>query len=268
MLISGALLVNLIADPAAAQVNVEPLTDFKKDDGWGFDGQARFGLATGNVVLFDLSADAAVRWTREFEEDERPNDEGRWFRDRMIVFGNYGFRTFGSGDDATVVLDSKFVHARYTHMFRPRVGFDVFSQIGNDVVLLLDWRAIAGGGVRLVWSDNDRERLWAGTGYMLEYEDRDAGVEPEIVYNHRWSTYISFELSVIPGRLSILSTTYIQPRLDALGDVQFLEEGKLRIKVNDALAFGIEGRLRIDTQPPAGLEPTDVRVTNTMEIHL
>lgn len=257
-----------LATMAQAQVNVAPLVEYAKKPGPGFDLQGRFGFALGNVDLLDLGLDVAFHTSRPFPADRSPDPERAWFRDRFVIFGNYAFKTFGQGDDRSVAVDSKLAHARYTFMVVPRFGFEVFGQAGNDLLLLLDLRALGGGGPRFVLLESKRGRVWAGTGYMAEYEDRADGVEPERVLNHRWNTYVSAELVLLEGKLDLISTTYVQPRFDELEDLQFLEEAKLRIRVTERLGFGFEARLRLDTQPPGDLVPTDLRLTNTVEIHL
>ncbi|MEM6930549.1 MAG: DUF481 domain-containing protein, partial [Myxococcota bacterium] len=76
------------------------------------------------------------------------------------------------------------------------------------------------------------------------------------------------ELEILDEKLDMLTTTYVQPNAEDWRDVQFLEEAKLRVRVTESLAFGIEGRIRVDTRPPDGLRATDLRLTNTVEVHL
>lgn len=252
---------------AFAQVNVAPLVEYGKDPGAGVDLQGRFGFAVGNVELLDFGLDTAVHVSRPFAEEKQPDRPGSWFRDRLVVFGNYSRRTFGFGDERNVVVDAKLAHVRYTRMFAPRFGMEAFAQAGNDVVLKLDLRAVGGAGVRFA-AESLIGRLWTGLGYLAEYEDRADGVSPERVFNHRLNYYLSAELEILDEKLDLLSTTYVQPNVEEWRDVQILEEAKLRIRVTSALAFGIEGRIRIDTQPPEGLQRTDLRMTNTVEVHL
>ncbi len=269
------IVLALLAGPAHAQVNVAPLVEYGKKPGTGFDAQGRFGFALGNVQFLDLGLDAAFHVSRPFAADVPPKDrEGddeetpiSWFRDRFVVFGNYGRRTIGSSDERTVVVDSRLTHVRYTRMIVRRFGVEAFAQAGNDVVLALDLRAVGGAGLRFA-AEAPRGRLWAGLGYMVEYEDRSEDVDPERVLNHRINAYLTAEIQLLDKKLDLLGTTYVQPNVEDWRDVQFLEEVKVRVRVTEALAFGLEGRLRIDTQPPQGLRETDLRLTNTVEVHL
>ncbi|MEM6929172.1 MAG: hypothetical protein AAF602_19695, partial [Myxococcota bacterium] len=140
--------LSLLCGAAHAQVNVAPLVEYGKQPGLGFDAQGRFGFAVGNVQLFDLGLDAALHASRPFAEDKQPERPGSWFRDRLVVFGSYGRRTIGTGDDRSVIVDTKIGHVRYTRMFAPRIGMEAFAQAGNDVILKLDLRAVGGIGFR------------------------------------------------------------------------------------------------------------------------
>lgn len=253
---------------ASGQVNVEPLASYTNKPGWGLDVRGRFGLATGNVEFLDLSGDAALHWSRPFPAARRPNDHGAWQRDRFVVFGSYGLRLQGVGEGAQRMVDTKFVHVRYTHMAVPWLGLDSFAQLGDDAVLLLASRALVGGGLRLVPVDARRISVAAGTGYMVEREERPADAGGATFVNHRSTSYLTLELALVPDALSVLSTTYVQPRLDDVADVQVLEEATLRVAVTDRLTIGIELQLRHDSRPPADLRPTDLRLTNTLQLRL
>ena len=263
-----------MAAPALAQVVVDPLTEYAREEGLGVDLQARFGLAAGNAELIDLGAEGAVHWSQPFADEKQPVPRDpkkhghRWYRDRFIMYGSYGLQVVGFGDAANVVLDNKLFHVRYTRMLIPRLGIEAFGQAGDDVVLKLDLRLVGGAGVRVVPLETDRLRIWAGAGYMVEYEDRAEGIDPERIRNDRWTTYASFDLVLVPDHLDLLASSYVLPRWSDLRDVQVLEETKLRVRVAEGVALGLSGRFRLDTQPPAGTRPFDVRVTNTIEVHL
>lgn len=262
-----AIVLALFTGIALGQVNVAPLVEYGAQPGVGFDGQGRFGFAVGNVQLLDLGVDGTLHASRPFADDKQPPTKGSWFRDRFVTYGTFSRRTVGGGADRTVIANSGIAHLRYTRMFWPRFGMEAFGQAGNDAILELDLRVVGGAGLRVAF-ENPIGRLWAGVGYLAEFEGFSDDIDRDQVLNHRVNTYVSAEIELVDDRLDLLTTTYFQPYYDDWRDVQFLEEGKLRIRVTEALAFGFEGRLRVDTRPPEGLKPVDLRLTNTIELHL
>lgn len=249
---------------AHAQVNTENLAALAEAEGFGLTLAAGSNFTYGNIDYLDVRGDGQLQLRDNF--DDPPNDQS-WFRDRALLSFHGAFRT-NQGD---TLLDERLVHFRYTHMFVPRVGVEGFGQAQNDAILLLKWRVLAGGGARVVAVNEKWLGLWAGSGYMAEYEDRNVpvgGPDEPVVLNHRWTNYVSVRASLIEDRLNLLNTAYVQPRWDDFGDVQFLDEASLEAMVSEALSITSALRLRNDSRPPADLEPLDARWTAGFTLRL
>ena len=257
----GAAAVLLCCSGARAQVNTEALAAEVNAAGPRLTLAGSGGFASGNVDVIEWRTDMAFDFATAHAE--APN-ERLWFRDRVLVHGNFGQKRV-SGNTA---VNTGFGHVRYTRMLVPRVGPEAFGQAQYDQQRKLRWRTLAGGGLRAVALNRERIGLWGGTGYMAEWERRDADVVPERMLNHRWSSYLTLAAVLVPERASFVTTAYVQPRLDRFRDLQVLTEAQLRLSITDALRFSVNGSIRHDSEPPNGVEPTDVRIQGSLVLTL
>lgn len=258
----AVLMLTLLSSLAFAQVNAENLAAAATQDGLGLLAQAGSNLSVGNLDLLDLRADVAVQHRTSFEAEE---GEPVFIKDRLIVSLHGAYRTLSGAP----ILDERLAHVRYTKMLVPRVGVDLFAQAQNDLVLLLQWRLAAGPGVRLVVVESERLGLWGGTGYLAEHEIRNVSPpDARLVVNHRSTTYLSWRITALPGRLVWLNTGYFQPRLDDPSDIQVLDESALEVTLAQWLSLTTALRLRLDSAPPRPLEPLDLRLTTGLTARL
>lgn len=247
---------------AHAQVNAEALADQAKEEGFGFGLSLGTALSAGNVNYFALRGEAGVQYLRAF--DEAPNAQ-LWMRDRVFLNARGAYQTF----EGTPIVDERLAHLRYTHMFKPHIGAEAFLQAQNDLALLLEWRLLAGAGVRYVVFNEPRVGLSLGAAYMAEYELRDVpagGPDAQEVLNHRLSTLASWRAVLSPDHLNWTNTVYLQPRLDDFTDLQFVDESAFEFVISKNLSFNTGLRLRLDTQPPTEVVPLDLRWTTGLTL--
>lgn len=257
------MLLLLTSLPALAQVNVETLAARADHEGFGALSKVDLGLTSGNVETLYVKGEAEAHWIRL--QDDPPDDSRLWFRDRFVVAAHYARKSYKK----ELADNEAFVHVRHTHMFKPRLGTDVFGQLQFDEFHLLDRRLLGGAGVRLDAVHNERLELWLGTGYMAESEHLNVDPpEATNVLNHRWTSYASFNLMVVPDTLTLLGTTYIQPRFDDFEDVQVLSEWFLDFHVNKYFSLGPDVLIRYDSQPPGDLKALDYGLYNNLTLKI
>lgn len=250
-------------DVAAAQVNVESISSKAHEPGWGFAARADFGYSTGNVNYLSTKTSVSVQHLEVFAE--LPVEEGAapWLRERWLLFGNYSLKSFS--DER--VDNGGFGHLRWTRMWTPRVGTEVFSQLAYDEFRLLTWRLLGGGGVRIDIIHEASVGLWMGSGYMVEWERRNVpvdGPDPVEMVNHRWTNYITLRWRLIKDVLTLANTVYIQPRWDDFSDIQVLDEASLETIITEHLSIAIGVYLRHDSDPPEGVESTDLNTQSSL----
>ena len=307
--LAGTLL--LVTTTVDAQVNAEGARPDAVLDHPGWSGGLDFGLALlrGNVDFLDVGGGARLEWQR-FDRattegtnpasdtgasdtgasdtgasdtgasdtgasDSGASDSGAsealevppWLRQRAFLSASARHAAQGSRTFA----NQSFVHARWSTMWRRRVGTDLFAQHQFDELLRLRVRALAGLGARLVLVHRRVFRVWAGTGAMVEHERirvDEGAPDPRRTTVARWTSYLALRLSLADRRLVLQSTTYVQPRFDAIADYRVLNDLQLLAVVSTQLASGISLAVWHDRRPPTGVRRTDVRLLASLKIAL
>lgn len=241
-----ALLVSREAE--ATGFNVEQVRLHPDDDGAHGGVQIGIDFQAGNTNRLDLTTSASLAYRR-----------GRHLA-FMVGGSKYSTRTRaidGEGLSTLLSPDSRFVnkasvHARYNYEIYEWLVPEVFAQLERNEFLLVESRILFGAGPRFVPINNGEFLLALGTDYMLEYEALDAAQVvrplPATTIVHRWSSYLSL-IYDINDRLSMASTTYIQPRFDLFADLRLLTEALLDVTLVDPVSFRLTMRVRWDTQP-------------------
>lgn len=162
-----------------------------------------------------------------------------------------------------------FAHARWTGMWHPRIGSEVFGQLEYDAQVRLQWRALAGTGPRFVVVQAQSVELFAGSGWMIEYEQLDIPLtdpHPRETVAHRWTNYATVKVQAAEV-LQVLTTVYVQPRFDDFADVRVLGESELLVSVTEAFKLTTTARVRHDSRPPQDVERTDLVLQSGFELH-
>lgn len=247
----------LVPDLAQAQVNIEVIADQTGKDGFTLLVGQNFSYSQGNADSVATSNQVSAFYaTYDEPESERV---AAWLRQRILINGQYR-RTDWNGD---TVVNAAFGHLRWTAMWWQRLGTEAFAQYEFNELILLERRTLAGVGLRWDAINGRFIHVYGGTGYLLEDERRniEPGVgEPVFMTNHRSSSYLSVRL-MLDDRIQLVSTTYLQPRLDDATDIQVLSDSSLLFDITEHLSFTTSFVLEHDTQSPTGAENTDVRLT-------
>ncbi len=264
--ISSALVVALLGGAAlASPVNAEVLRPDPLRPGWsgGLDGS--FSIARGNISTLDVGGAGRVQY--QTLHAPRPDRKTQLPFLAQRVFATTSGR-FAENRGKPFVSQA-FTHARWTAMWHPRIGTDVFAQHQLNEFLRLQWRAIAGVGARVVMVHRPVFMLWGGSGPMFEYERIEvAAGAADLAADSawRWTQYLTLRLAVFEGRLLMQNTLYVQPRFDRFGDLRVLEE--LEVLANVAPHFGLGATFDVlhDTAPPTAVERTDLRLLSTVRV--
>lgn len=233
----------LLAAPTAAQINAERMRRALDGDGVQMALDATVALAAGNTEYVQVGVGGRADWRRG--------------AGLLFVVGQFAF----SSADEEVFVDEGFAHARYNRDLSPLVVAEAFGQLQRNSQQLLETRALLGAGVRLRLVDTDRFGVALGATPMLEYERLAAeAAEPEATVA-RWSSYASVR-AALSETASVTAVGYAQPRLSAPEDVRYLAQAALEVGVTRWLRVRVRADLRHDSQPPLGVEKTDVSVSN------
>jgi hypothetical protein len=260
----------LVAEARANPVNAESLRPNPLQEGVSGMVDGTVALSRGNIELLDVSG--AARLQVQSLHPAPPAQPGaRTPAAKSPPFVRHSGFVTTSGRfatrNATTFVSQAFVHARWTGMWHPRAGTELFTQVSFNEFLRLRARALAGVGVRVVPVHREHLMLWGGSGYMLEGERIDVAegaLDEPTTLAHRWSSYVTLRATVLAERLLLQSTTYVQPRFDALADLRLLEEAEVLARVSARFALGVTFSALLDTRPPTAVEPLDLRLGSTV----
>ena len=239
-----------VPNSAWGQVNIERLRGDHWEPGFAATLRTDFSYRAGNVEIWEFGFGAHARYT--------------WSRAQSFAVGNgdLGWK------DGTRFSNAGLLHWRTIFRFRDRVYAEGFMQINYDKARRLNFRGLAGGGVRLGAVDTDAVKIWWGTTYMLERERlglAPGDVHPARVLNHRWSNYLSLSAQA-NDRLGLTGAVYIQPRFGAMGDFRILGDLTLGASVSQRVDLISTLNARYDSEPPLGVEKSDVKITTGVSV--
>lgn len=147
--------------------------------------------------------------------------------------------------------NSGISHIRYNYKMRPRITWEVFAQAQYNKVSKIDFRGLLGTGPRFKLSSSEDYKFYLGTLLMYEQEELDDGVTP-IQRDFRGSAYFSFSLYPTKN-VSVISTTYYQPKLSAFEDYRISSQSSLLIKMFEKFAFKTTYTFTYDRFPAVGI---------------
>lgn len=157
--------------------------------------------------------------------------------------------------------NSSFLHGRHIVQYRPRRAWESYLQAERNEFTRLSFRGLAGTGLRFTLAEaDDRIGLYLGAGayYTRETLEFRPGLTDHGTDEYgSASFYLSYKHQLNP-QVSVMSTTYYQPRLDDGEDFRALEQASLAVKMNDRLSLKLSLDIRHDSRPPQTVEKTDV----------
>lgn len=153
-------------------------------------------------------------------------------------------------------------HLRYNRKLSERVKWEAFLQAQYDAISDINLRALIGAGPRFKLSERDNYKFYLGTLIMYEYEKASEGIPDRLQQDFRGSTYVSFSLYPTET-ISIISTSYYQPRVDKFKDYRLSSNTSLLFKILDDLAFKTTFNYFFDAEPVSDAIPkTQYELTN------
>ncbi len=258
-----------MATSAAAQVNTEKMRVGANEPGWGGTFDINASLQRGNTEREILGGgvrlqyawprlDAATTGGAETDdvETEAPANV-------IFLVSNY---SFSRANDNRYVNNAQG-HLRFIRQHSQKISFEIFGQYQFNEFIRLEDRFLAGGGGRFGLIQAERTEVFAGIGYMLEQETLDLPVALPDGTNsehHRSTNYVTVRYNSEDERLRLVQTLYAQPRLDRLQDFRLLSETSFEIQLFRQLALAINLNVMHDSEPPAGVDETDVVLSNSL----
>jgi len=230
---------------AAAQVtNVEARR--VKTDTTGWYGEINTGFKfvreVGNV--FTSNSDARIQFKDK--------------KNLYLALGEYNW----SGARGKTFTHNAYLHLRYNRKLKPDwLRWEAFTQVQFNEITRINLRWLLGTGPRFKLKEKERSSVYWGTLYMFEIT-KELDIEGNRLdrYEHRKSSYLSFSLFPVDN-LSIISTSYYQPRIDNWSDFRVSNVSELRAKITKRLVLSMVYKFNYDAYPAESIP----RVTHSFE---
>lgn len=246
------LALGLSAGTVRAQiVNVMPLLT-PVEDGFGGSIEGSLTWKTGNVDYFLGKASLLLRYQ---------------LGEHRLISMSSAELGIKNGEDFN---EKVFTHLRWQWAFHERVTWETYGQVASDRFKRLRLRALGGTGPRVSLYRDASVDLAAALSYMFEHErlnNATSGADALAVdNNHRASAYFTATF-VINERVSLVHTTFYQPRLDAPGDdFRVLSDTDMVIQLAGALALTVGFDITYDSDPPADVKPLDAATSVALTV--
>jgi putative salt-induced outer membrane protein YdiY len=240
-LLTTTLLLSL-SFPAVAIVNVEGMRLGKPQEGLSGNLDLSISGKNGNTEKQEVGIDGRL----QKHEDKTT--------DFVVVSYDYGETSDVRNTNKT------FIHGRHIVQFQPKRAWEAFAQAGENEFTRLSFRGLLGVGLRLtIFEDTDSIGLYLGVGafYSRETLDNRIGLTDGGTEKFsRGNIYLSYKHK-INDQLSVISTTYYQPRFGHTEDYRALEQAALAVKMTERLSLKISLNIAHDSRPPETIQKTD-----------
>jgi len=158
------------------------------------------------------------------------------------------------------LVSSNTQHLRFNHKLKPKIKWEAFLQSQRDKIAAIKFRGLAGTGLRFKLTSLEKYKFYLGSLIMFEHEKSVNEVE-NIHNDWRSSSYFSFSLYP-KENITIVSTSYYQPRLDNFIDYRILSETSLSFKIIKNLKFTTSFTYMYDKFPVTGIVQEQYLLSN------
>jgi outer membrane protein W len=151
-------------------------------------------------------------------------------------------------------------HLRHNYKINKKLSSEVFLQNQYNALYKIDFRELAGAGLRYKLTTSEKYKMYLGSVIMYEYEKTAGDI---ISYNKdiRNSSYLSFSF-YFTKNLSMVSTTYYQPKLSNFSDFRIAHQSALKFKIAKNLSYKLSFNYSYDKFPVIGIPNEEYDISN------
>lgn len=228
---------------AHAIVNVESLEVGEPPQGYSGAVNLSVDGASGNTDKLSTNLGARLQW-------------------HGGAITNFAIFRYAYAESSGIQDTNKLLfHVRHIHQVSAQTAYEGFIQAEHDKFARLLFRGLIGGGTRLTLVEKPGVKsLHLGLGGFFSreiLESRPGTTDGGGQNLWRINSYLNY-LHHLNGQVSVLSTTYYQPRVDDFSDYRLLEDAALNVKMTDTLSINLSLQLTHDSKPPQDVKKTDV----------
>ena len=227
----------------AQVVNIEQQRIKTDTTGWAGDAKVSLQLLKSIDKLTDIGTQVHLQYKTN--------------RSLYLALSDFNFVKAGKNEYA----NNGFQHLRYNYKINDWYTMEAFSQVQFNKILNVRFRGLLGAGPRFKVFKTKSFRLYGAWMYMYEYEEINQG--SVINHNHRVSSYVSFSWK-LNKLLSIVNTTYYQPKINQFNDFKISSQMDLKIKISNYFAFSLAYNYYYDSKPPEDVVNSIYSLKNTL----
>ena len=236
-------------NPLSAQVDIESL---RRDDQTGFFGSVAIDLTlrAGNVELFECGPRLSLSYGRA--------------EDTFIFIGSGDAGWEGKERFSNEAL----AHLRYVRALGSRLHGEAFGQVNYDQSRRLEFRGIAGGGIRWALIAPGKSSFWLGSSLMFEHERNEVAAADDHAARTsliRWSNYLSADIK-LGETTQLAGTAYVQPAVRQFDDYRVLWDAALKVSITEALSSTTSVAFQRDSDPLNGVAGSDFSLTTGLAL--
>lgn len=223
-------------------INVENIRRVTDTTGWSGYTRLIVNLVKNRNTIFGISNRTRIQYKTK---------EHLW-----LLLNDLDFRK--ANENKLVSRNAQ--HFRYNYRFHPKFAFEAFLQSQTDEIAAIRFRGLIGSGIRFKMSKNEKYKLYLGSLIMYEHENINSTIEDN---NRDWRNSTYFSMSLYPKKnISIVSTTYFQPRFDMLSDFRISSQNTIAFEIFKKLMFTTNFTYQYDELPVIGVPKEQYRLTN------
>jgi len=172
----------------------------------------------------------------------------------ILLLGQYQLMV----SDGTDLIDKSVVHLRYNYNFTQITVGEWFVQAQRNSISKIDFRGLAGAGLRFKLFHKKQFKYYLGTTAMFEHEETTTSISQDL---WRWSNYFSF--SWYPTTtFSVVSTTYYQPAFSDFSDYRVYSQNSLYFLVSKHVSFKTGFNFNYDSIPVPDVPDTQYSLSS------
>ena len=188
----------------------------------------RFVLNNDLSFSFDsIDDDEIYQLTNELSTQFKSKDLKKIY----FLIGNYNLISSAGSD----LRNSLLLHLRFNYKLSPLFRLETFVQSQYNEFSNINRRNLVGAGLRFKLISKEKAALYIGNSYMYEHEK--INVINTKYYNHRNSSYLSFNATISKSNIDILNTVYYQPLYEDFSNYRILNQFKIEIPISDKFSI-------------------------------
>lgn len=224
-------------------LNIESMRKLNKDTKWSGNTHLNIQLIENKTAFILVSNRTRIQYKNN--------------KHLYLIINDYNFKESNS----TKIVSKGIQHLRYNYKLDKRIRLEIFAQNQFDEISKIKYRRLLGVGPRFKINQSENYKFYMGTLVFKEWESITSDLEKVKHNDIRLSTYLSF--SLFPTEtISIVSTTYFQPKINRFSDLRWSNDSKIVFKVIKNLAFNIQFTMTYDKYPALDVPKTQYKLTN------